>query len=266
VIRLKACAVGAVATVLLVGCTSAPSTQDDLATAAPTEEAVNVPVVIPDGIVASGELVRPDGSVFGTAELEKSDDGLIFHLPDLAPLGDPAQLIIALADGPVTMETCAEDNIWAVGITGDWPMARALQVEGGDDPSFYRHLLVVPYGTGEGCAQPILALATLDWDVPQTRPWIEVADSGPVTGAQGGVLVESGRPLVYRTAAGDAWDAIAARFGLTPDDLAYLNPIRLGNAEPGVAYADQLLNLDPTNRGDSETRRPGSELSQSGAF
>jgi hypothetical protein len=269
VIRAGAVLVASLGLILLVGCAAPVQDPEPSSSASGTS---HVPTAIPDGVVATGELLLPDGSSFGTITIEKSAAGYLLSAPDIATLGNPHQLVTALADGDVTIDQCGEPNVWAdsFAVFPDSSPTAYAPFEAtyySDDPSFFRHLLIVEPGRmGEACTQPILALATLEWEVPVTRPWIEVDDSGPVSGAQGGVLVDGGRPLVYRTAAGDMWDAIAARFGLTSDDLTYLNPIRLGNSEPGVAYADQLLNLDPTNRGDSETRRPGSELSQSDAF
>ena len=64
---------------------------------------------------------------------------------------------------------------------------------------------------------------------------------------------------------GDAWSAIAARFGMSEDDLEYLNPQR-SRAGTREAIAYQVLNLDPAGRGDSVTRLPGEELAVSEDF
>jgi hypothetical protein len=54
---------------------------------------------------------------------------------------------------------------------------------------------------------------------------------------------------------GDPWASIAARFGESEDDVEWMYPIRIPGNER-MAYARQVLNLDPENRGDSGSRRP----------
>lgn len=240
----------------LVGCTSDP---------APIEQ--NVPIEIPTGVVATGDILLADGSTFGTATLTWDAGVLGVEVPDLTPLFGEEQSLVALADGDVSFEMCGTENLWQVGFGDEATMAGLPMPEAFGDPSYYRYLLVMPYWRDDGgCPEPIIGLARLEWDVPATRPWLKLADAGPAEAAQGGVLAEDGELLAYRTAQGDTWNAIAVRFGITADDLSYLNPIRSGGSESETAYEGQILNLDPANRGDSETRRSGSELSQSDAF
>ena len=120
------------------------------------------------------------------------------------------------------------------------------------DWSFFTSVIVVGFVElgGDGCTQPILASGPLVWDQPVVRPWVNPIDTGARTGANGTVDATT-----YTTASGDIWSEIAARFAIDGDDLEWLNPIRIGS-QPGTAYADQVLNLDPDDRSDSESRRP----------
>jgi hypothetical protein len=268
--RTPAILVAALTAMSLAACASATSASPREGSASSGEPSAepNVPVQIAEGTIARGELLLADGSSFGEASIDWVDGGIVVHVPDLTPLRSGGSSIMpALADGEVAIGDCGEPNVWALGI-GEIPQPAPLPVpEFMGDPSFLRYLLIVEPGSIDGdCAQPIRALARLEWDVPEVRPWIDVVDTGERAGAHGAVKLREGRPVLYRTAPGDDWVSIAQRFDLDADDLSYLNPIRLGNSEPGVAYADQVLNLDPGNRGDSETRRPGAPLTEPDAF
>jgi hypothetical protein len=126
--------------------------------------------------------------------------------------------------------------------SGDWSFFTSLLIIGYPDPDLG--------GDAAGCMQPILAAAPLTWDVPDVRPWVEPADSGSRSGATGDV--DGTR---YTTAPSDVWDEIATRFGIGGDDLEWLNPIRTPSGNHS-AFAGQVLNLDPNDRSDSESRRP----------
>ena len=252
-----------VAVVVLAGCASPTSGEGE----APTGTTEGVPVEIPSGPVATGDILLADGSLFGQATLTWDGEKLGVEVPDLVPLFGDEQSLVALSDGDIDFETCGADNAYQVGFGDEATMAGLPMPNAKGDPSYFRYLLVMPYWRdGEACVEPIIGLAELTWDVPQTRPWLQPVDGGARDLATGGVLIVGGQPVAYRTAAGDVWGEIATRFGISADDLAYLNPIRAGGFEAEEAYVDEVLNLDPHARGDSETRRPGSELSQSDAF
>ncbi|MEO8528169.1 MAG: hypothetical protein ABI435_03750 [Pseudolysinimonas sp.] len=262
-IRVRAVPPFVVLAVLLAGCTSPPPAVE------PTVDGpvARVPVEIPDGVVATGDILLADGSVFGTATLSWEAGALKTSIPDLTSLLGDEQSIVAFADSDVSFAMCGTDNLWQIGLGDPAAMDSAPMPESAGDPSYLRYLLVMPYWRdGGSCPEPIVGLARLDWTIPDTRPWLDPIDSGRTGGAQGGVLAGDDRPIAYRTASGDVWAEIAARFGITSDDLTFLNPQRPGGSVPETAYADQILNLDPTNRGDSETRRPGSPLTQSDEF
>lgn len=228
----------------------------------------HTPIPIPKGVVATGEFVDAAGAELGTMAISRTSVGYSVKLPDLA-LGDPSGIIMAMVDSPFDFRRCGDDNVWELG----FPLAQIEQLHGDispmadsfGDPSFFTDVIFVkqiPDVNHVGCTQPILARATLTWTSPDTHPWITVADRGPASGAQGEAVRANGVPFTYRTAKGDTWKAIAARFGLSGEDLSYLNPIRHPGGPdapgtPALAYADQVLNLDPANRGNSESRRPG---------
>jgi LysM repeat protein len=261
-IPLLVLAVGLV--VSLVGCT--PSSHQ---TGSSPQPVLAKAVPVPDGVVGDGTLTGWNGRTSGSLQVIAKSGHFTFVLSDFAT-DFAGENEFALADTPVTMSQCGENNLWQTGLTdGDntsKPTMRfSLPNVGGawGDPSFFQTFLFMQYPTGEsltrGCQQPIIALATIHWTMKSIYPGLTVHDRGIIPGAQGVTKAVNGKPYSYTTIQADAWEDIAKRYGLTPAELLYLNPIRHPEAEPAEAYTGQVLNLSPTNRGDSESRRPGAQ-------
>jgi hypothetical protein len=257
-IPLLVLAVGVV--IALAGCTaSIPGT------VSPTHAVVVRAVPVPDGVVGTGTLSSWNGRTGGSLQVLAHSGHFTFVVSDFSS-DFTGENLFALADSPVTMSQCGENNLWQTGLgsqmhTVSRTQRFALPNELGawGDPSFFQTLLFMQYPTGQltrGCQQPIIALAKIHWTIPKIYPDMVVHDTGAAAGAQGTVKTVGGAPYSYDTIQGDTWASIAHRFGITPAELLYLNPIRHPEAEPAIAYADQVLNLSPTNRGNSETRRP----------
>lgn len=251
--------------VLVAGCSVAGGSSHR---AVPTPASADSSVIhqsppIPDGTVATAVLTSSTGAALGTATFIKSGAEWDLHLPSL-DLGDPASVLPTLADSPIRPGACGSDNVWEVGIVNQAGLPMRVDVASfGGDPSFFTMLVLVRYGgavqptpDSNGCIQPILATGPIVWSIPVQRPWVHPLDSGVRIGARGAVELRNGAPALYTTAPDDSWNAIAARFGLSASDLAWLNPNRLGGDAAGEAYAQQVLNLDPAGRGNSESRRP----------
>lgn len=251
-------AIPAAALLVLSGCTAlsqATSTDGD---AANSQTTVTQPVEIPDGVIAAGSLVGVRGEELGEVRIVKDGYDYRFEVPEFVTMTDERPMIVALSDSPFEPTECGDDNIWQIGVgdqvtlehgvpantfaSGDWSFFISVVVLGQLEP-------VDPADPAE-CTQPILATAPLTWDQPVVRPWVAPVDSGATSGAQGTV-----DGTLYTTAPGDTWDAIAARFGIDGRDLEWLNPIRTPGV-PKTAYEAQLLNLNPHDRSDSESRRP----------
>ena len=253
---------------LLSSCSAAGSTSTSPTVPTPviggSASARHPDIPIPDGQVAVAPLTSAQGVALGNATIVKTGSQWILKLPPL-DLGDPVSVLPTLADSPFSPKACGSDNVWEVAFVHQEGLPLILDVASFDgDPSFFTTLVLVRYGgatqptpDAAGCIQPILATAPITWNVPDQRPWITtVIDEGTQPGARGSVEVLNGAPSVYVTAAEDNWVKIAARFGLSSSDLSWLNPNRLGGSAPDTAYAQQMLNLDPSGRGNSESRRP----------
>jgi hypothetical protein len=249
--------------VLLAGCIAQPKPVRSAAplinTAPPTETVV----AVPNGVMASGSFRSSDGTTSGQFEITNASGhySLTFsHFRSDIRSG----LVVSLADSAVSAKQCGSfgasevvlDNLLsATSVNQAWPITSSNAAL--NDPSFLQTLIVASYGDGSStsaCARPIIAVATLEWRIPETHPDLVVRDGGVANYAWGTVTMRNGQPFTYLTHQGDNWSQIAKRFGISEADLTWLNPIRLVEYKPRVAYVGQVLNLSPANRGDSASR------------
>jgi hypothetical protein len=94
----------------------------------------------------------------------------------------------------------------------------------------------------------VSAYAALTWTSPDPYPGLVVTDHGVRPYARGSVTTYAGAPAIYTPKPLDTLVAVCARFGLTPDELAYLNP-ELDHTTPTI-LRDQPLDLSPAYRTD----------------
>jgi hypothetical protein len=220
--------------------------------------------------VGTGSLTSWNGKTTGSLSVVAKAGQFYFELSNFAT-DYTGQNIFALADKPFGLTACGENNVWQVGLPDTDPdagirasMSFPLPNDAGewDDPTFFTTFAFLQYPNGtptRGCQQPIVALTPIHWTMKSIYPGLVVRDRGPGVGARGTVTQKAGGPYSYSTAQDDTWAAIARRFRLTPAELRYLNPIRHPDGVTAEAYDGQVLNLDPANRGDSESRRPGAQ-------
>ncbi|MCU1409507.1 MAG: hypothetical protein JWR04_214 [Rhodoglobus sp.] len=231
-----------VVVVLLAGCTAPPPPIDP----EPTPTAVSLGPV--GTVLAVGEFDPADG-VTGTVELTVAPGGrtrvsIIGFTSTL-----PAEASLQLSPYPLTAERrCIDGFAFDLGLPpyDNDKLDLDLTKFGGDDPSFLDGAVIsMGLRDGLGCVRTILARAPFAWSIPDMRPGLTVIDSGTASGAHGAVVTDAdGAPVEYTVASGDVYSAIADRFGISVDDLDYLNPYR---NEDG-AIADEVLNLDRDNR------------------
>jgi hypothetical protein len=246
------------ALVLLAGCTALGPTSPDVHGTADPQSTVTQPVEIPNGVIATGALVGIAGEQLGEVRIVKDGYDYRFEAPEFVTFTDERPMTLALSDSPFDPAECGNANIWQMGVGDEATFQHGVPAStfASGDWSFFTSVVVVGHlepadGTDlTECVQRILATAPLTWDQPVVRPWVDPVDSGAASGANGTV-----DGTLYTTAPGDVWDAIAARFGISGSDLEWLNPIRTPGT-PKTAYEGQLLNLDPDDRSDSESRRP----------
>jgi len=117
-----------------------------------------------------------------------------------------------------------------------------------NDPRFMRTAVIwaAPPGAPIGLGS-VIATAALTWDLPNMTAGPTVTDHGSAEGARGQVSNGGdGTPVSYLIAPNDTENAIAARFGITPDDLEWLNPDRFGSR---LNLANITINLSMDSRG-----------------
>ncbi|MDQ1528522.1 MAG: hypothetical protein QOH77_312 [Actinomycetota bacterium] len=250
--------------VLLTGCIAQPKpvrTAAPLITTAPPTETV---VAVPNGVMASGSFRSSDGTTSGQFEITNSAGRFTLSVTHFTSTFT-GELLISLSDADVAVGVCGENLSLPIefgdqigrdngGLSEDISGPNS----GWGDPSFLMNLVVMKYPTAGvvhgGCAQPILAFSPIAWRIPETHPDLLVRDAGVRNAAWGTVVSKNGKPFSYLTHQGDNWSQIAKRFGISEADLTWLNPIRLVEYKPRVAYVGQVLNLSPANRGDSASR------------
>jgi hypothetical protein len=92
----------------------------------------------------------------------------------------------------------------------------------------------------------VYAAAPITWSIPNFYPSLALKDSGPTPFARGEVTFYEGQLAGYVVWGNDNSQAVATRFGITQDQLFYLNPqLRRGDTE---LLRDTTLNLSVAYR------------------
>ena len=114
------------------------------------------------------------------------------------------------------------------------------------DPSGIDQVVLVtipamPFTADLACLATVVARADIDWTFEPLRSSLSPVDSGVTGGARGVVDSIDGRPAAYTVEPNDLIDEVAARFGITVDDLYYLNDSRSPNSH--TLRVGERLNL-----------------------
>lgn len=211
------------------------------------------PTALPDGVVGSGTLATPSGEAAGAFDVVKADAMLSLRWQGLA-MPERGQVVVAAQRD--ASDPCIDTGV-RYGVGQVDPDLNPTFLGPGDahetgDPTFLRTVYVganlgesSPTGLdGRPCLVTIVASGPIAWIEGPNRPWLDgLADDGPRTGARGAAVARADeRAGTYGVVEADRAGDIAARFGITVDDLQYLNPngpeVRTG-LQPG-----QTLNLD----------------------
>ena len=124
---------------------------------------------------------------------------------------------------------------------------------GQGDPTFFGSAVLTQFSEVDreqnDCAATVIAAAPIAWTLSPRRPDLKVADTGKAKGAEGVVAADqSGAAISYTVARGDTLSNIADRFGISVDDIFYLNPTRLRGPQDPTAYTGEVLNLSLADR------------------
>jgi hypothetical protein len=215
--------------------------------ASPSASATPNPVIKSGVVVATGELASSDGKTSGRIVVTASADGNFDVTMSDFRTSTAGDLELELSPVPFNSAVkCFADMGLRIALnkvsSGTYLLAGAVDSIQGD-PTFLDSVLVtqpaMPAANGE-CLNPVVASASLTWTMPDMRPSLVVVDSGIRSGATGVAAIVDGEAASYVVASDDVMEAIAQRFGITVDDILYLNPTRMGGK---MALAGETLNL-----------------------
>ncbi|MDQ1609428.1 MAG: hypothetical protein QOE16_2160 [Microbacteriaceae bacterium] len=214
--------------------------------APPSASAIPNPVL--KGVVATGELVSHDGKTSGHIAVAARDDGNFDVRMSDFRTSRAGSLDLALSATPSNSTAkCVAETIYFSWGSVSSASYQTFFLEGvtdltRGDPSFFHTVLLTQPATvadADACGLSVAAGASLTWTMPDLRPNLHVTDSGSRKWAAGKVRMDDGKPASYVVAANDVMTVIAERFGITVDDLMYLNPTR--DSAP-MAHAGETLN------------------------
>lgn len=240
----------------LGGCTSmtaAGATSPSTPTQTPPEEAPVSSVEVaelPDGTLGTATLLDAGGAAIGSVVIVRSDEEFLevrVGLTDGAAV-ERAELMLSprpISDG----ETCFDSSPrFGLGMPDEAMPARwGIADLGTGDPSFLDAAVLV-HGpleptADEDCFADIVAHGPIEWTFGPLRSELAATDHGATGGARGDATLEGGEPVAYAVAPGDLIEEVAARFGLTADDVHYLNPARTPTGSIDTLHPDEVLNL-----------------------
>jgi len=245
----------------LAGCTVVPPAAGEppstsTPTTTPDYEAEPAPLAA-GTVVARSAFASTDGLT--TGDIVITADGRHQFDYEVSNLVTPAtgQIDVEFSPRPFTDQAYCDADGFAIYSTSQLRLAPAMTLNPahtGDldyrSPDFFDTVLLVSTDGSiakTGCFYPVVASADLTWTMPDQRPDLVVADSGPTGGATGPVDDVDGVPASYEVVTGDVLDEIAARFGLTVSDLFYLNPERNKGIQR-QAFSGELFNLLKSER------------------
>jgi len=199
----------------------------------------------PTGKIGTASLIdgsgRPAGSAIFTQD--RSDVEIT-----LAPTASPPGATLRISTAPVTTECPGDEYSLDFGQAADGPKTIPLphDLMPKSDPTMWRSLLLVAPpapGASGTCAMSVLASSPIVWTRDPAGLSAPIHDSGSTASARGTVGAAGSGTTTYTPAPGDTPAAVAARLGITIDDLHWLNPVEFD------LRAGMPINLDPEVRG-----------------
>jgi hypothetical protein len=214
---------------------------------------------LPVGVIGTAHVTAADGARLGVVELvADGTDEIEVRLSGLTPQPEnPRQIMfapIALADGQTCFDTGVRFDLGSPDSPDGWSGVLYTGGEMVGDPSFFDEVV---FTTGRdianateplGCLADVVGRSVIEWTFEPLRGDLRVVDSGATGGARGEVELSEGQPMSYTVAGNDLIDEVAARFGITRDDLFYLNPTRIPAPMSVTLSVGEVLNLSVARR------------------
>lgn len=242
----RSLAVAAIAAALtLAGCTASPAGPPTPApTAVPATTSPEARPELPLGVLATGTF---EGGARGEVEVINAGDGMFtLHIDGFGIDFERYSGVEALSYRSYPDDSCDSGDVrWAFGyeqtsVVPETYLA-VVPLDGfSGDPSLIRELIIRDFDAPESsdeCAAAPAAKAVLTWTHEPLRASLAADDQGVTGGAHGETTSVDGVVITYTVARNDLIDEVAARFGMTSDDIRYLNPL-LG---PKLRTGDTIL-------------------------
>jgi len=196
-------------------------------------------------VTGAGTLTGP---ITGSFTITTEYGSPVLHLTDLNVGSSTARNVLVAVD--LASATCSGNSVGTVAGTISAKARQTVDLQDSSpqifsDLSYMKALAIWPQDMG--CVADKVSAGTISWHLPGGIRSLADTDLGTRAGARGEVTVGAGRPARYKVVAGDEVTAVAARFGLTVNELLYLNPLRDRGSSPQL-YAGETLNLNPLDR------------------
>ena len=234
------------------------------ATATPTASPVSTPVPsptvtsVPAGtVVAEANVASPKGSIHFHYRMIANGDNTYSAEYSRFTSTVPVPVSVTLIDVPprvgdgLTYHGVGDHLLGGPTTTAAPTSTASLGAEG--QPSYLGTLVTyssaassdgVPLELGP---DKVLAVSTVHWSIPVRQSNVHPVDAGARPYAAGTVTATtpSGAPKSYRVAAGDTVAVVAERFGISTQDLLWLNSEVQTVGPDQYLYESTTLNLDP---------------------
>lgn len=229
---------------------------DDAATQLPEPTPTPTPVLAPGTVAAETDVVSRSGETsVHVRVVQRADAQFDVELSDYRT-SDPQ---------PMSVEFRHRTAHWGDGNGGtvrgwvQWDAAeppKSYTLDAGTRPDYLASVVLVPvaetdppegFATERPWIGSVMAVGALDWRLPEAFPDLRVTPGDARPGAYGSVRTIDGTPTAYAVSSGDEPATVAERFGITVEELAWLNPFLVIDGQDGL-LDDTTLNLDPAAR------------------
>lgn len=233
---------------------SHPATAEPASTPVPSPTLTPVPA---GTVVAEADVASPKGSIhFHYRIVANGDNTFSAQYSDFTSTV-PVPVSVTLIDVPpsvgdgLTWHGVADHQLGGPVTSAAPPSSVSLGAEG--QPSYLTTLVTyssvassdgVPVELGPN---KVLAVNTISWNIPVRQTNVHPVDGGARACANGSVTATtaSGAPKGYLIAPGDVTAVVAKRFGISVEDLIWLNADLQVFGDQQYLYEGTTLNLDP---------------------
>jgi len=213
---------------------------------------------IPAGtVVAQGDVASPKGSIHFHYRMIANGDNTYSAQYSGFTSTVPVPVSVTLIDVPpqvgdgLTYHGVGDHQLGGPTTTAAPTSSASLGSEG--QPSYLGTLVTyssAPSGDGipvELGPDKVLAVNTVSWNIPVRQSNVHPVDGGARAYASGAVTATTadGAPKQYVVAPGDITSVVAQRFGISIDDLIWLNANLEVFGDQQYLYEGTTLNLDP---------------------